>query len=186
MMIVCNKCGNDSCTCDVSADTSHEVTSSLWMGGYRCNTSSFDIICRCAEEDQHDPELKRTKRTDHVTVYSPVRSMNTEWMCSMHDQYLGRAVYIIKCPLRDAEPTLVEVRMATIAAQLVARAIERDASTLVTCMSGLNRSGLVAGLALRMLGWHPDDAITRIRSARGALALSNKWFRKIVKEFDQL
>jgi protein-tyrosine phosphatase len=152
-MIVCNKCGNDSCTCDVSADTSHEVTSGLWIGGYRCNTHGFSTVCLCAEDDQ---------------------------------KYDGGAVYVVKCPLVDAEPTLHDAHMATSAARFVAFSVSERMPTIVKCIGGLNRSGLVAGLALRMLGWHPDDAITRIRSARGALALSNKWFRKIVKEFDQL
>lgn len=48
--------------------------------------------------------------------------------------------------------------------------------TLVHCQAGLNRSNLVAGLALVKLGMTPDQAITLIRDRRSPAALCNQTF----------
>jgi hypothetical protein len=47
---------------------------------------------------------------------------------------------------------------------------------VITCSSGLNRSGLVAARALIALGHTPADAIDLVREARGPRALSNRAF----------
>jgi hypothetical protein len=47
---------------------------------------------------------------------------------------------------------------------------------VITCSSGLNRSGLVAARTLIALGHAPADAIDRVRDARGPRALSNRAF----------
>lgn len=54
--------------------------------------------------------------------------------------------------------------------------------TLVHCQAGLNRSGLVAGLALVLDGLSPDHAIAWLRTSRCSAVLCNKafetWLRK--------
>lgn len=51
---------------------------------------------------------------------------------------------------------------------------------LVRCERGLNRSCMVAGLALREFGWSGAHAVQTIRDARGPVALSNPYFRDLV------
>lgn len=47
---------------------------------------------------------------------------------------------------------------------------------LVHCQAGLNRSGLITGLALVVDGWSPGRAIKAMRAARGSVVLCNKTF----------
>lgn len=61
-------------------------------------------------------------------------------------------------------------------AREVADRVERGEQVLVRCQAGLNRSGLLAGAVLAELGLDPEDALTRIRDRRGAMALCNPTF----------
>jgi len=56
-------------------------------------------------------------------------------------------------------------------------------NVLSTCAAGRNRSGLMSGFTLVKLGVPAEDAITMIRRARGAFALSNPAFRKLIRAF---
>lgn len=49
--------------------------------------------------------------------------------------------------------------------------------TLVHCQAGLNRSGLVAGLALVLDGMAPADAVNLLREKRCEMVLCNETFR---------
>lgn len=61
--------------------------------------------------------------------------------------------------------------IAHTAALRVAREIMREGRVLVTCAAGMNRSGLVTGLALiRLTRWSVDEIVGRIRRARMAAA----------------
>lgn len=77
----------------------------------------------------------------------------------------------------DGSPaTAEEFALATHAAQRVAAALRSDQSVLVTCMMGLNRSGLVCALALRLVtGCSGREAMAIVRAARTG-ALFNPWF----------
>lgn len=61
-------------------------------------------------------------------------------------------------------------------ATLVAAAVKSGKRVLVRCQAGLNRSGLVVGLAMIKMGWEPEAAIERIREARSPYALCNRSF----------
>lgn len=50
--------------------------------------------------------------------------------------------------------------------------------TLVHCQAGLNRSGLLAGLALVLSGVKPPDAITMLRANRTPAVLCNRKFER--------
>lgn len=53
---------------------------------------------------------------------------------------------------------------------------------LITCMAGMNRSGLVTALLMmRALGHTPKTAISLIRDARGPSALSNPTFVRYIE-----
>jgi hypothetical protein len=106
-------------------------------------------------------------------------------LCAMEYQpgprsYPGLA-RIVRARLDDAEPTPRELAEAEAAARQVAMSLASHLVCLVTCQAGLNRSGLVSGLALRYLGFSGREAVRLVRRARGEKALSNPWFRKIVE-----
>jgi len=52
----------------------------------------------------------------------------------------------------------------------------KHGTTLVHCQAGLNRSALLAGLALVLEGNDPDDVITQLRASRCPAVLCNKKF----------
>ena len=63
----------------------------------------------------------------------------------------------------------------TLAGERVAEAVAAGENTLVTCMQGLNRSGLVVGIALCKLGMSGRDAVVLIQNRR-SMALCNNTF----------
>lgn len=50
--------------------------------------------------------------------------------------------------------------------------------TLVHCQAGLNRSGLIAALAMVKGGWEPTSAITELRAKRSPVVLCNATFEQ--------
>jgi protein-tyrosine phosphatase len=65
-------------------------------------------------------------------------------------------------------------------ADKIAETMKEGGMVLVTCYAGKNRSGLLAGLALRKLGVDGKDAVKAIQKNRPG-ALSNPRFRKLVE-----
>lgn len=63
----------------------------------------------------------------------------------------------------------------------VARAVLDGGRVLVRCHWGLNRSGLLVGLALRLLGIDGPEAVELVRSTRSRCALRNGTFATTVK-----
>lgn len=64
----------------------------------------------------------------------------------------------------------------------VARRLRDGRRVLVTCAMGLNRSSLVAALAMsEVYGMSADAIIERVRAARGPWALSNAYFEKLLR-----
>lgn len=59
----------------------------------------------------------------------------------------------------------------------------RTGVTFVHCQAGLNRSGLLAGLALVLEGHTPDDAIELLRVSRGPAVLCNPVFQEWLRTF---
>ncbi len=51
---------------------------------------------------------------------------------------------------------------------------------LVRCQAGLNRSSLVAAMALNRLGYHPEDTVQLIRERRSPWALCNETFAEFL------
>jgi protein-tyrosine phosphatase len=67
-------------------------------------------------------------------------------------------------------------------AELVNLCVE-DAPTLVHCQAGLNRSGLVAAVALMLQGRTAEEAITLLRTTRSEAVLCNPVFEQWVRDF---
>jgi len=90
-------------------------------------------------------------------------------------------VEVLKAPLDDAEPTLREIHIAYDAAREVTRRWRLGQCVLVTCHQGRNRSGLVTGLTLMMLGATDKQAIEVVRAARKN-ALTNRHFVQVLAD----
>lgn len=87
---------------------------------------------------------------------------------------------VLHCPFED-EDTLLRgaiLTMVFLAARAVAEAARSGGRVLVSCAAGRNRSALVAGLAMRMLG--EQLVVEKIRTRRRADCLTNTCFRRIV------
>jgi protein-tyrosine phosphatase len=94
-------------------------------------------------------------------------------------------VEVIHAPLDD-DPSrpLREDEIATAAktASRIARRLRAGSRVLVSCAMGLNRSSLIAALAMHAVyGMSADEIIARIRRARGAWALSNPNFERLLR-----
>ena len=92
---------------------------------------------------------------------------------------------VIHVPLDDAPSRQMredEITAATKTAERVARRLRAGRRVLVTCALGLNRSGLVAALAMHdVYGMGADEIVARLRRTRGMWALSNPNFEKLLR-----
>lgn len=90
---------------------------------------------------------------------------------------------LLRAPFGDSPwPTAREMQVILAAAEFVVRMRKDFCTTLVTCHAGLNRSALVAGLAMLKLGKFGDgEEVTRLlRKARGESALFNREFARLI------
>jgi len=92
---------------------------------------------------------------------------------------------VIHAPLDDAPSRLMsddEIAIATKAAERVARRLRAGRRVLCTCQMGLNRSALIAALAMHdVYGMSADEIVTRLRRARGSWSMSNPNFEKLLR-----
>ena len=92
---------------------------------------------------------------------------------------------VIHAPLDDAPGRHMredEIAIATKAAERVARLLRAGRRVLSSCQMGLNRSSLVAALAMHdVYGMGADEIVSRLRRARGMWALSNPNFEKLLR-----
>jgi len=95
-------------------------------------------------------------------------------------------------PLKDkasfSQSELVDtIRRASQASGHVIDSLSRGQDVLVTCAAGINRSGLISGMALiDMLGCSGEDAIRIVRKGRSKYALYNPLFQKILVNYASL
>lgn len=91
---------------------------------------------------------------------------------------------VLRVPLPDATLTDGELATAMDGARSTARALREGRRVLVTCQAGLNRSALVAGLALRMITKLDGmDVIELMRTRRAPAALHNAAFAQYLIRF---
>jgi protein-tyrosine phosphatase len=92
---------------------------------------------------------------------------------------------VIHAPLDDAPNrpmTKEEIALATKTAERVARRLRAGRRVLSTCQMGLNRSALVAAIAMHeVYGMNADEIIARLRRARGMWSLSNPNFERLLR-----
>lgn len=96
---------------------------------------------------------------------------------------------LILAPLDDDKPTGEEKVTALKAALDVYDMNKQGKKVLVTCAKGVNRSALIAALAMVLAGDSGNDAIAKIRAARkpvsGATPLFNQHFCQMIKDVDR-
>ena len=85
-------------------------------------------------------------------------------------------VQVLYAPLDDAELTAGEWEIAKQASKRVEGIIKTGGRVLVTCMQGLNRSGLVVAMTLHRLTGLPGHRCVEAVQARRANALMNESF----------
>lgn len=96
---------------------------------------------------------------------------------------VAMAPAIFHLPLRDDVRELESSstrRLVRATSGMVAEALRSRLAVLVTCSRGLNRSALVAALALVRLGHDPKDVVVGLRDARSRLVLSNRGYERYV------
>jgi hypothetical protein len=102
-------------------------------------------------------------------------------------ELFGHGIQVIHAPIDDNYDYMSKEDMATAvrAAGCTARFLKEGRPTLVTCMMGRNRSGLICALALCVgpSKMKPDDAISTIRAARGPEAFHNPQFHNFLKNY---
>jgi hypothetical protein len=130
-----------------------KIQEGLWQGsvppgGTILKEKGFDVVVLCADDFQ---------------------------FLDQPDRYPG--LEVLRCPYDDYHE-LPDHQLAMIVdtAFQVAKHVRAGKKVLVTCAAGLNRSGLVTGLALQLLTkWSGRAVLTHVRSRRN-MALCNPFF----------
>ncbi len=137
----------------------NEIWTNLWIGAVPTPLSvvrqnGFQVLVLCANDFQFT-QKKWTRKLDGVEV--------------------------LRVPLDDTNRMNEnDMRAVASTAQAVAEAVRGGRRVLVTCAAGLNRSGLVTGVALHLLtGWHGMKVINHVRAKR-MFALNNDFFADMV------
>jgi protein-tyrosine phosphatase len=96
---------------------------------------------------------------------------------------------VIHAPMNDAKPSQAEADQAVDAGVKVMKLNLAGKKVLVTCAAGVNRSALIAAIAMMSSGLSADDAISRIRKHReppsGSTPLKNQHFVQMLKSLDE-
>jgi len=136
----------------------NKITENLWQGaippkGEILAKKGFQVVVLCADENQD------------AAGYPGL-----EVICAPGDD--DERVHRMERDLKVWIP----------ASQQVVEAVRQGKKVLVTCMAGLNRSGMVTALALRELTGWSGPAIVKHVKARRPYALCNSTFEKYIKE----
>lgn len=92
-------------------------------------------------------------------------------------QTLAFSKRVIRVPIHDSVPTKQEAELAIGAGRAVASELAAGRRVLVTCRAGLNRSALIASIALAQLTRMPAIKIIELmRTRRAPAALGNPHF----------
>lgn len=140
-----------------------QVAKNLWVGGVPTNPAAvikdFDALVLSAKEFQ-----------DVFPVH-------------MYPNFT-----VIHAPLVDDKPSSEDIVTALSAALRVYELNEEGKKVLVTCAAGVNRSAMIAALAMVIAGVKADKAIDKIRKNRkaisGATPLFNPYFVNVVRTID--
>ena len=93
-------------------------------------------------------------------------------------------VHVLYVPLSSAMDMPEEAKAAVQAGRAVAGWLRRKKKVLVSCAMGLNRSALIATVALMTRGMTSSEAIEKVRAARGKLALHNPQYVTLLRRIE--
>jgi protein-tyrosine phosphatase len=92
--------------------------------------------------------------------------------------------HVIRCPVPDGQLEMHELKRVLLSGRAVAENLRSGKRVLVTCAAGLNRSALVAALALGLVTRMPvHEILVLIRSRRKPDCLYNKHFVEILERY---
>jgi len=145
-----------------------EVSKNLWVGGLPTDPEAvdknFDVLVLAAKSHQDIFPVHKYPKTKVIHV-------------PLDDE-----------PFSPNPPPKEDVAKALKAGLEVHEANSKGKKVLVTCQAGVNRSALVAGLAMVVGGLNADHVINRIRKRRKpptkSVPLFNKHFRKVLRDVD--
>lgn len=134
-----------------------QIVPNLWMGGvdFNCSTTGGQRIVSKSPQD----------------LFAVVISLYRRDGFDPHGQVAHHVSLFADSGL-DTD----KISRANLMAAHAADAVREGKKTLIRCQAGLNRSGLVTGLALRSLGYSAQEAIDMIRAKRSPWALCNEHF----------
>jgi protein-tyrosine phosphatase len=139
------------------------LTGGLWLGGHYCQEGAE----ACFPRDRFDVIVSLHKASDYWRYESTNGAKLLEYR--MPDSALSPAHH-------DSIMLLAEE---------AARHVQSGRQVLVRCRAGINRSALVAGLALVQLGYRPDEAVFMMRRARSPYVLFNDSFAAFLQIVDK-
>ncbi|KQP62903.1 hypothetical protein ASF47_17985 [Nocardioides sp. Leaf285] len=129
----------------------HPSGGGLWLGGHDCQPGGGDAKPR----DRFDVVISLFTREGHEPAPGVEHHTHT----------------MVDGPLDPAD----HARLDTLA-ETTRQRVEQGQDVMVRCQAGMNRSGLVAGMAMIKMGWRTDDVLARMRAARGPWVLFNTAF----------
>ena len=140
-----------------------EIIPNLWVGGHDYN----------AAEGTHPQWVASISPR---TLFDVVISLY-----SRHGSAPGAGTSHHEFIFDDAELTPDVIHTVRSAADIASKAVTGGKKTLVRCQAGLNRSSLVASMALMSLGFSGTDAVQLIRAKRSPWALCNEHYEKFLE-----
>lgn len=85
-------------------------------------------------------------------------------------------------PMQSGGRIPAPAELTAIVASVVA-AVREGRTVVVHCAGGLGRSGLIAGCALRSMGWEADAALRALVAARGSRCPETEGQREAIRRF---
>lgn len=137
-----------------------EIIPNLWQGSFprllSASEVGFQVVVLCASEKLGYDDKKK--------------------------EYQAYGMHIVEAPFDDTVyPSSEELTTAHWASVKVVNAVKEGKKVLVTCMAGLNRSGLVTAISVRALcSLKGHEAVELVKKARGDDALCNRVFASYV------
>lgn len=157
-----------------------EVIPNLWLGGHDCQPAGTEDgtgDCLITEEDGFDLVVSLYQRR--------------LWDFKLGDKVVDErfqppeGVEHIFYRMADSDLDAEHHTVLDDMAERVADAIGTGKKVLVRCQAGINRSSLVAGLAMMRLGHSADGAIKLMRDARSPYVLFNQSFVAHLKRVEE-
>lgn len=138
-----------------------EIVPNLWIGGHDYNVgyTGTQVLQEAYPNDTFDLVVSMYHRLGHEPASGVEHHEFIFTDGQLSDEILGQA---------------------TQAGRIVADGIREGRKVLVRCQAGLNRSSLVAGIALVILGFSGADAVQLIRARRSPWALCNEQYAQFL------